>query len=128
LSLLKRKAALPLETLFAAAPDSPHYRRGETMTLFYAQSWALTHYFQSDAHRRNALASYVTRLGAGGDPLDAARAVFGDLDALAADLRSYVRSRRFHGARLGRPLVAEDNVQVRSLSAPEVETARSTFH
>jgi hypothetical protein len=127
LSLLKRKDPLPLETLFAAAADSPHYRRAETMTLFYAQSWALTHYFQSDAHRRNALAAYVTQLGAGGDPLDTAREVFGDLDALADGLQSYVRSRRFHGARLGRPVVEEDSVQVRSLSAPEVEMARDLY-
>jgi hypothetical protein len=98
------------------------------MTLFYAQSWALTHYLQSDAQRRSALASYVARLGAGADPVHAAREEFGDLEALADDLRSYVRSRRFHGARLGRPVVEEESVRVRSLSAPEVETARSTFH
>jgi Protein of unknown function (DUF1570) len=119
LALLKRKAPLPLETLFAAAHDSPHYRREETMTLFYAQSWALTHFLQSDERRRQKLAAYVSRLEEGADSLLASREVFGDLDALGDELRSYVRSRRFRGARFTPPVVEEPSFQVRSLEASE---------
>jgi hypothetical protein len=127
LGLLKRKASLPLETLFRARDDSPHYRREETMTLFYAQSWALTHFLQSDEARRRQLALYVSRLGGGADALDAARATFGDLDQLAEDLREYVRSRRFHGARLSTPASEDPTLRVRALSEPEVEAARETY-
>lgn len=124
LALLKRKALLPLETLFAAGNDSPHYRREETMTLFYAQSWALTHFLQSDERRRRELTAYVSRLGGGADALQAARETFGDLDDLGNELRKYVRSRRFHGARLATPVLEEQDLRVRSLSEPEVEAAR----
>jgi hypothetical protein len=126
LALLKRKAPLPLETLFAAGSDSPHYRREEKMTLFYAQSWALTHFLQSDEARRRALTAYVSRLGGGADPLQAARETFGDLEKLEEDLRRYVRSRRFHGARLSTPLLEDPALHVRSLSEIEVLAARGT--
>jgi hypothetical protein len=128
LSLLKRNALLPLETIFAADHDSPHYRRDETMTLFYAQSWALTHFFHSDQRRRSELAEYVSRLGGGRDPLQTAREAFGDLDALGDELRSYIRSRRFHGARFSRPLVEDQRPQVRFLTAREFEEARGALN
>ena len=124
LALLKRKGQLPLETLFAAGNDSPHYRREETMTLFYAQSWALTHFLQSDEGRRRELTAYVSRLGGGDDALQAARETFGDLGELAEALRRYMRSRRFHGARLSAPVLEDPVLRVRSLSEPEVEAAR----
>jgi len=127
LALLKRKAPLPLETLFAAENDSPDYRREETMTLFYAQSWALTHFLQSDESRRRALTAYVSRLGGGADALQAARESFGDLDVLGEELRRYVRSRRFHGARLSTPVLEDPTLSVRSLSQPEVDAARGTY-
>jgi hypothetical protein len=124
LRLVKRRAPLPLETLFAAENDSPHYRREETMTLFYAQSWALTHFFQSDEGRRRKLATYVSLLGRGGSGLDAAQDAFGDLRKLAEDLKTYVRSRRFHGARVAPPVLEEPRLRVRALSGPEVRAAR----
>ena len=127
LALLKRKGQLPLETLFAAGNDSPHYRREETMTLFYAQSWALTHFLQSDEGRRRELTAYVSRLGGGADALQAARETFGDLDDLGEGLRKYIRSRRFHGARLSMPVLEDPTLHVRSLSEPEVEAARGTY-
>jgi hypothetical protein len=126
LSLLKRKGPLPLETLFSAGNDSPHYRREETMTLFYAQSWALTHFLQSDEARRRELTAYVSRLGGGADPLQAAREAFGALDQLGEALRKYVRSRRFHGARLSTPPLEDPALHVRALSEPEVQAARGT--
>ena len=38
---------------------------------FYAQSWLLTHYMMSDAHRAAALNAYFVRVAAGEDPLTA---------------------------------------------------------
>lgn len=128
LRLVKRNAPLPLETLFAAGNDSPHYRREETMTLFYAQSWALTHFLQSDERRRRELATYVSLLGSGADALRAAREAFGDLNQLRNDVQEYVRSRRFHGARLSTPpSIGGQKLVVRPLSEPEVLAARGTY-
>jgi hypothetical protein len=127
LGLLKRKTPIPLETLLGAGSDSTHYRREESMTLFYAQSWALTHFLQSSEGRRRQLDRYVSGLGAGADPLVVARGTFGDLDQLDRDLRKYVRSRRFHGARLSAPALEEPVLEVRALTGPEVEAARETY-
>jgi hypothetical protein len=128
LRLVKRSRAIPLETFFTAGNDSPHYRREETMSLFYAQSWALTHFLQSDEGRRRELAKYVSLLGSGVDALGAAREAFGDLAKLGTDLQKYVRSRRFHGARLSTPdSSGEQKLAVRPLSQPEVLAARETY-
>ena len=96
------------------------------MTLFYAQSWALTHFLQSDEGRHRELTAYVSRLGGGADALQAARETFGDLEALGNELRKYVRSRRFHGSRLATPVLEEQDLRVRPLSEPEVEAARGS--
>jgi len=54
LSTLRNGTLLPLETLFSVDQQSPIYRTGEHTGLFYAESWALLHYWyfgQSDLPR-----------------------------------------------------------------------------
>ncbi len=44
--ILRRRKLLPLEELFAVDEDSHHYNRNDHAGLFYAQSWALLHYWR----------------------------------------------------------------------------------
>lgn len=43
---LREKKLFPLETLFAVGTDSPIYNRGRHSGRFYAESWALLHYWR----------------------------------------------------------------------------------
>lgn len=56
---------LPMETVLRSRP-SEFRGRGH---FFYAQSWALTHYFLSTDDRRAAMGRYLTAVMNGGDPI-----------------------------------------------------------
>ena len=65
--------------------------------MYYAQSWALTHWLLADQTRAKALGVYLNAVGAGRDPVEAWQASFGIApDALEAQLKSYTRGRLFY--------------------------------
>ncbi|HXG53979.1 MAG TPA: hypothetical protein VNJ03_01250 [Vicinamibacterales bacterium] len=97
LQLLNTRTLLPLDELLSVERDSPLYNEGERRSVFYAQSWALTHMLMSgEPGRSEQLAQYV-RLTAGGTPArDAWRQVFGTFDAIGL-LKAYVRRDTMRG-------------------------------
>ncbi|MGH9335600.1 MAG: tetratricopeptide repeat protein, partial [Vicinamibacteria bacterium] len=124
LALLANESLLPLETLLTADHASPHYQEEYKRVLFYAQSWAFTHFLQSDPERRELLSKYLTSLEEG-DRLEAARRTFGDLDVLRDDLRRYLRRYQFTGVRISRPApLPEEQLSSRPLSEPEMLAVR----
>ena len=51
LELLQRNQLLPLPTLLTADLHSPYYHEENSASVFYAESWALTHYLKTkDVH------------------------------------------------------------------------------
>ena len=88
---------LPLETLLAG-----NYRNlnDELRESVYAKGWLLTHYLNFDAARRPQLPKYVQEIAAGKGGLEAARAAFGDLKKLEAELKEYVKQRRISALRI----------------------------
>ncbi|MBX7483713.1 DUF1570 domain-containing protein [Qipengyuania qiaonensis] len=61
---------------------------------FYGRSWALYHYLTFDQSRQGQLQDYVGRIAGGAASMDAAQAVFGDIDTLGKDLDRYLKKRR----------------------------------
>lgn len=62
--------------------------------MYYAQSWALTHWLLADAGRVRALSAYVAAIHAGQEPVAAWQATFAMTpDQLATQLRAYTRGR-----------------------------------
>lgn len=80
---------LPIRTLLTAKPHE--LERGET-AAFYARSWLFVHMLYADPRRQAQLQGYLTALGRGEQPLVAAEANFGDLDALDRALNAYLKS------------------------------------
>ena len=65
--------------------------------MYYAQSWALTHWLLADQTRARTLGVYLNAVGSGRDPVEAWQASFGIApDALEAQLKSYTRGRLFY--------------------------------
>jgi tetratricopeptide (TPR) repeat protein len=94
---LLRHAMIPLPELLAVDQSSPLYNEGDRRSIFYAESWALTHYLLTE--RPNGAAAvnkYVTDV-AGGTPADAAFLdAFGETpDAMNSQLSQYVRRPAF---------------------------------
>ncbi|MGH7025828.1 DUF1570 domain-containing protein [Brevundimonas sp.] len=60
--------------------------------MYYAQSWALTHWLLADAARIRNLSAYVRAVNGGHDPVAAWQAIFAITpDQLTAQLRTHVR-------------------------------------
>lgn len=64
------------------------------MNMYYAQSWALTHWLLSDTSRIRNLSAYVTAVNGGRDPVEAWQAIYSMTpEQLTAQLRAHVRGR-----------------------------------
>jgi len=90
---LQQNRWLPMDAVLRA--DSSFGIDTETgRGMFYAQSWALTHWLLADASRVRNLSAYVSAVNGGRDPVEVWQAIFAMTpDQLAAQLRTYVRGR-----------------------------------
>jgi tetratricopeptide (TPR) repeat protein len=86
---------------------------------FYATSWALFHYLQTDASRVGQLRDYERRLANGEPPLAAAEGAFGDLDALGRDMLAYVNKGLMMMIVVDRKALPVGVIQVRRLRPGE---------
>jgi tetratricopeptide (TPR) repeat protein len=128
--LLRDSSLLPLPELFAADQSSPLYNEQNKITIFYAQSWALIHYFMLAEGRgeRNLLPDLLRLLESAGDEKTATEQAFGDLRRLERELRDYVAQRAFYNIRLKTAVeVSERSFPVRPLSFGESAAVRGSF-
>ena len=130
IQLLREHRLLPLATLFAVDRNSPYYHEENKGSIFYAESWALTHYlrvkdYQQKTHR---LSDYADLLAKKVEPLAAATAAFGDLQQLASALDGYVQEGRFSYFRMKTTTeVDESAFQAQVLAAPQADALRADF-
>lgn len=83
--------------------------------MYYAQSWALTHWLLADQSRARALSVYLNAVGAGRDPLEAWQSSFGIApDALEAQLKAYARGRLYYSELNVPPITPEITVSTLS--------------
>lgn len=128
--LLREKNLLPLETLFKVDHASPYYNEENKGSIFYAQSWALTHYLllKRASGQSNPAAEFVNLLRQDVDAATAAQRAFGDLAKLQKELASYVRQASFKFVRLkSSPEVDQMELTPRELSPAESAAARGDF-
>ncbi|HEY4380388.1 MAG TPA: DUF1570 domain-containing protein [Acidobacteriaceae bacterium] len=97
LRYLNRNELLPIATLLRINSESPYYHDEQKGSVFYAESWALTHYLivsdrMQGTHR---IRDYAQLLSHGEDAVTAAQHAFGDLGALEGGLSNYLMQRRF---------------------------------
>src|SRR5579872_2418229 len=130
LSLLRERSLIPLKVLFQVDGSSPYYNETNKTSMFYAESWALTHYLMvgdNKAHKP-MLEAYTEALNQGRSSIDAAALAFGDLKKLQAELERYIRRSAFLfetvplSARIG-----DQQLGVRAISDAEAEAYRAGF-
>jgi Tfp pilus assembly protein PilF len=101
LRLLQENTLLPVSQLIAVTHDSPMYNEGSRRGVFYAQSWALVHYFTfGGPERANRLRLFLTAVGQGEDGGAAFTQLFGGTESLDRDLYSYVRRMGMNAVRV----------------------------
>ena len=130
LQLLRESRMLPLATLFAVDTNSPYYHEENKGSIFYSQSWALTHYLfvKDNKEKTSHIADYMELLAKNVDAVTAATQSFGDLKQLQSTLEGYIRQGNytfFHG-----PMSTDvDNsaFKVRGLTLTQADAVRADF-
>jgi predicted Zn-dependent protease len=128
--LLRQSRLLPLTTLFAVDHTSPYYHEETKGSIFYAESWALTHYLEQKNLRdkTNQLADYAQLLTQNVDTITAATRAFGDLRQLQATLEAYVRQSSFEYFKMAGATDVDDGAfQSRALATPQADAVRADF-
>ncbi len=122
LQLLREQPILPLDVLFRVDRSSPYYNEKSKTSIFYAESWALTHYLLLGDNRshRKALADFLTHLERGEPIGQAESAAFGDLKELQSQFNDYIHRHTYNYLKIpAPPRVGGDDYPSRVLSPAE---------
>src|SRR5579864_8941440 len=127
---LRQNRLLPLATLLTVDQKSPYYHEEKKGSIFYAESWALTHYiimndFSQKTHR---MLDYSSLLVDNVDPVTAATRAFGDLKQLQSNLDKYVGQASFYHFGMKTATDVDDSAfKVQPLTETQSEALRADF-
>jgi tetratricopeptide (TPR) repeat protein len=130
LYILSKNEWLPMETLLKVRGDSPYYNEKNPASIFYAQSWAVTHYLLLDpeARREQLLQKFLRNWSGSGDRVRAGSEAFGDLGRFGETVKRYVRQANWRaGVALPGQANSGGDARVRTLAAAEVLALRGDF-
>lgn len=122
---LRENGWLPMQSVLTADHDSPFYQESHKKTVFYAQSWALTHYLMTgDANRQSQFRQFLNAV-AGGLSAEAACKQFFQASAeeLDAAAREYIRRNVFSPQTIDfdRKIEADETMTVAALGDAELK-------
>ena len=126
---LRTHPMIPLTVLFSVDAGSPYYHEEQKASVFYAESWALTHLLMMTdrANHTRRLNDYIELVRNNQDPAVAAEKAFGDLQLLQRALESYVRAagyREFVMSSAAAP-IDESKYKLNALTQSEAEAIRA---
>jgi len=127
---LRRNQLLPLPMLLAVDRNSPYYHEEQKGSIFYSESWALTHYLQvMDAQNHtDKIRDYMLAVGNHVDAVTAATQVFGELKRLQSDLEKYIEQSRFSAFKLNKALPVDDALfKVQPITPLQADAVRADF-
>jgi tetratricopeptide (TPR) repeat protein len=130
LYVLNQNKLLPIETLFQVDQGSPYYNEQDRASVFYAQSWAVVHYFLMDpeARQKQYLKRFLSAFDKSGNQLEAARETLGDLKEFGRRIDAYARRSSLNVSVLKNSAESTGkNYPVRNLSPGEVLALRGDF-
>src|SRR5271156_1707757 len=125
---LRQNSLLPLTTLFKVDHASPYYHEEQKGSIFYAESWALTHYLEVTDREKSTdrLGDYVKLVSQHQDPVTAAQSAFGDLNQLQKSLEAYIGQGSFKLFKMNSAVTFDEaSLQVRPVSASEADSVRA---
>jgi tetratricopeptide (TPR) repeat protein len=125
---LRDNRLLPLATLFKVDAKSPYYHEDQKGSIFYAESWALTHYLMITDRQQNLnrIRDYVMLLVKKQDPVTAAEQAFGNLDQLQKKLSAYIQQGDFMLFTMSTPeSVDESEFEIRIVPTADADAVRA---
>ena len=130
IQLLRENRLLPLPVLFQVDHNSPYYHEENKGSIFYAESWALTHYFeiQDQKNGTHHLADYLQLVAGNIDPVTAGTRAFGDLGKLQKTLDAYIGQGSFMHFVLKAPIDVDDSTfVVTPIETNQADAVRADF-
>ena len=126
---LRQNRLLPLTTLLLVDHSSPYYHDEQKGSVFYAESWALTHYIEVTDYqdKTQRLYDYAVNLNQKREePLAAAQHAFGDLKKLEQNLNGYIQQAGFNQFKVTAPIVFNESaLTVRPVGVPDADAVRA---
>ena len=112
-------------TLFAVKEDSPYYNESDKMSIFYAESWALTHMLALGKDYHPYFPKFISAIAAGRPTEECLKIAYGKGPAeVFKDLQGYLRQSSVQGAIYNLKLkTAELEPQVSDASDFDVQLA-----
>jgi len=128
---LRQNQLIPLDVLFRIDAKSPYYHEEQKGSIFYAESWALTHYLilSDSVHHTHKSDDYYALVLHHTDPVEAAQKAFGDLNQLQKKLDEYIRHGEYRHLVLSSAAAPLDEsaYSVRILKQTEADAACADF-
>ena len=126
---LRQNKLIPLSDLFKIDAKSPYYHEEQKGSVFYAESWALTHFLMMTDHEKHTqrFDDYMNLVSHGQDPVVAAEKAFGDLKQFQKELEGYVQHadyKEFVLSSAAAP-IDESAYKVRQLTQVEIDARRA---
>ena len=130
LQILRNEQPIPITDLFAVDHESPYYQEESKASIFYAQSWALTHLLLLGDKGTNApkLWKYLELIQNNVSNDEATAQAFGDLKALERRLNEYILQLSFYSFKVKTPSVKDPKeYPVRTVSSLEINAVQGDF-
>jgi len=127
---LRQNRLLPLTTLLAVDHNSPYYHEENKGSIFYAESWALTHYLQVGdfSHKTQRITDYLNLISQHVDPTTAASQAFGDLKKLQDELDRYVHGGNYQYFKvITKTEVDDSSFKAQTLTPLQADAMRADF-
>ena len=126
---LRQNKLIPLSVLFKVDATSPYYHEEQKGSVFYSESWALTHFLMVTDHDNHTdrMGDYMNLVSHNEDPLAAAEKAFGDLKRLQKDLEGYIQYanyKEFIMSSAAAP-IDESTYKVRAMTQEEFDARRA---
>lgn len=128
INLLRDNRLIPLTTLLQIDHSSSYYHEEQKGNIFYAESWALTHYLliRDSQNKTHRLEDYASLMMQGQDSITAAQTAFGDLTKLDQALEAYVHQLNFMLYRTNYvPTVNESSFLAKPVDDTDVDAIRA---
>jgi len=125
---LRQNRLLPLTTLLKVDQTSPYYHEEQKGSVFYAESWALTHFMRVTDQQKGTdrLQDYAKRLIKKEDPVIAAQEAFGDLNVLQKSLNSYISQGQFMMFKMNTGVTVDESAfQFRAIPTTDADAIRA---
>ena len=123
IQILRSRSLYPLPTILSATASSPYYRDEDKISMFYAESWGLTHFlmFGENMGRGRRMNAYLESLQKGVASDTAFARAFGDPKAVEKQFENYLGQFAFLAMRVDKPNVDLSAFKSGSLSAAEAD-------